>query len=80
MKNAFRTAQDPSCLSTRIFSGVRLWQKSKEKCLRKPVLPSEKELEENSRSKSAEAQGIEHISRIVPAHKFLRIGDSQFVE
>ena len=53
VKNAFRTAQDP-CTCPPDFPVCVCGKKSKGKVLtRKPVLPSEKELEENSRSKSA---------------------------
>lgn len=44
------------------FSGVRMWQKSKGKVVtRKPILPSEEELEVNSRSKSAKLRVFERV-------------------
>ena len=61
VKNAFRTAQDP-CTCPPNFPVCVCGKKSKGKVLtRKPVLPSEKELEENSRSKSAKLRVFEHI-------------------
>ena len=61
VKNAFRTAQDP-CTCPPDFPVCVCGKKSKGKVLtRKPVLPSEKELEENSRSKSAKLRVFEHI-------------------
>ena len=61
VKNAFRTAQDP-CTCPPDFPVCVCGKKSKGKVLtRKPVLPSERELEENSRSKSAKLRVFEHI-------------------
>ena len=61
VNNAFRTAQDP-CTCPPNFPVCVCGKKSKGKVLtRKPVLPSEKELEENSRSKSAKLRVFEHI-------------------
>ncbi len=61
VKNAFRTAQDP-CTCPPDFPVCVCGKKSKGKVLtRKPVLPSERELEKNSRSKSAKLRVFEHI-------------------
>lgn len=41
---------------------MRMWKKSKGKVItRKPILPSEEELEENTRSKSAKLRVFERI-------------------
>ena len=61
VKNAFRTNEHP-CTCPPDFPVCVCGKKSKGKVLtRKPVLPSERELEENSRSKSAKLRVFEHI-------------------
>ena len=59
VKNRFRTNENP-CICPHEFPVCVCGRKSKGKVIsRKPVLPSEKELEENSRSKSAKLRVFE---------------------
>ena len=61
VKNAMRTAEDP-CTCPKEFPVCICGKKPKGKALtRKPILPSEKEMEENPRSKSAKLRIFEHI-------------------
>lgn len=61
VKHAFKTAQDP-CICPREFPVCTCGRKSKGNVItRKPILPSEKELSENSRSKSAKLRIFEKI-------------------
>ncbi len=59
VKNIFKTNQDP-CTCPKDFPVCVCGKKSKGKVItRKPILPSEKELEENSRSRSAKLRVFE---------------------
>lgn len=61
VKKAFRTAQNP-CTCPPDFPICVCGNKPKGKLVtRKPILPSEKEMEENPRSKSAKLRVFEHI-------------------
>jgi 16S rRNA (cytosine1402-N4)-methyltransferase len=61
VKNAFRQAQNP-CTCPPDFPVCVCGRQSKGKVLtRKPLLPSEREMEENPRSKSAKLRVFEHI-------------------
>ena len=61
VKQAFKKAQDP-CTCPSDFPVCVCGNKSKGKLVtRKPILPSEEELEQNSRSKSAKLRVFEHI-------------------
>lgn len=61
VKEAFRRNENP-CTCPSHFPVCVCGKKSKGKVLtRKPILPSEKELEENSRSKSAKLRIFEHV-------------------
>ena len=61
VKKAFRTAQNP-CTCPPDFPVCVCGKKPKGKMVyRKPVLPSDEELEENPRSKSAKLRIFEHI-------------------
>ncbi len=60
-KNTFRTAEDP-CICPPDFPVCTCGRKSKGKVItRKPILPGEKELSENSRSQSAKLRVFEKI-------------------
>lgn len=60
VKTAFRTQEDP-CICPKEFPVCVCGRKSRGKVLtRKPILPSAKEMEENSRSKSAKLRIFEH--------------------
>lgn len=60
VKNAFREAQNP-CVCPPDFPVCVCGRESKGKVLtRKPVIPSQKEMEENPRSKSAKLRVFEH--------------------
>jgi 16S rRNA (cytosine1402-N4)-methyltransferase len=63
VKNNFRTNENP-CTCPSDFPVCVCGKKSKGKVItRKPILPSDKELEENSRSKSAKLRVFErHIA------------------
>ena len=59
VKNAFRTAEDP-CICPKDFPVCVCGRKSKGKVItRKPIIPSEEELEENKRSKSSKLRVFE---------------------
>ena len=61
VKEAFRTAADP-CICPKSFPVCVCGRKSKGQVItRKPILPSEEELAENKRSKSAKLRVFEHI-------------------
>lgn len=61
VKKAFRTAQSP-CTCPPDFPVCVCGNKPKGKLVtRKPILPSEKEIEENPRSKSAKLRVFEHV-------------------
>lgn len=61
VKQAFKKAQDP-CTCPSDFPVCVCGNKSKGKLVtRKPILPSEEEMEQNSRSKSAKLRVFEHI-------------------
>lgn len=60
VKNAFRTAQNP-CVCSSDFPVCVCGRKSKGKIItRKPILPTEEEIEGNPRSKSAKLRIFEH--------------------
>ncbi len=62
VKQAFRTAEDP-CICPKTFPVCVCGRKPKGRVVtRKPILPSEAELAENSRSKSAKLRIFERIS------------------
>ena len=61
VKNIFKDAQDP-CTCPKNFPTCVCGKKSKGQIItRKPILPSEEELEENSRSKSAKLRVFERV-------------------
>ncbi len=61
VKNAFRKNEDP-CTCPKNFPVCVCGQKSRGKVItRKPILPSEEELEENSRSRSAKLRIFEKV-------------------
>ena len=63
VKNIFKEAEDP-CTCPKNFPTCVCGKKSKGKVVtRKPILPSEQELEENSRSKSAKLRVFERIEQ-----------------
>ena len=64
VKNAFRRNEDP-CTCPKDFPVCVCGKKSKGRVItRKPVLPSEKEMEENSRSKSAKLRVFERTGPV----------------